>query len=109
MRTCKNGRGVNEMETATKNELNEMIEAWYEEPGMEGRMYASDLEQKRRLKHYGVWDDESGWWAGENEGLIFVVTSYAIAQAQVDIIVRSWPSIEGLRVRCIEEWADAIE
>ena len=86
------------METATKNELNEMIEAWYEEPA-------------RDVRHYGIWSDEIGrWWWRYMK--VFVTTSQAVAQAQLTMIFAgtnfSSPQedLEPWRVRCIEEWAD---
>ena len=61
----------------------------------------------RDTRHYGLWNDEKGWWWCYMK--VYATTSPIIAEAQLDAFNRDgmgWGKPDEYRVRCIEEWAN---
>ncbi len=70
------------------------------------RWIANFLENQKR-RHYGLWNDEKGWWWCYMK--VYATTSKTLAIAQLAQVERGMgfgPPEETYRVRCIEEWAD---
>ena len=69
---------------------------------------AGTWKMEPKVIHYGLWDDERGWWYHNCQ--VWTTTSEVVAKAQCDHVHRDQLTLKFVaysnwRVRQLEEWA----